>query len=189
MKEKIKNFIFNALMCYLLFLLFPFLLLLLIGSLLYTPIDFIKFKRSRHQKDFPRKYTWLCGRHPDNAAYTVTKERNLPVTYLQNNNPELTGVFLYKHTVLHFSNPFFFDDKKRSGCFGRTPRTKKRMKMQRPRKSKKWKKTTPTIACLSKPRLISSENNTENAFLMRRLKMSFSSIKQKMSSPSTVRQL
>lgn len=117
MKEKIKNFIFNALMCCLLFLLFPFLLLLLIGSLLYTPIDFIKFKRSRHQKDFPRKYTWLCGRHPDNAAYTVTKERNLPVTYLQNNNPELTGVFLYKHTVLHFSNPFFFDDKKNEWLF------------------------------------------------------------------------
>ena len=96
----------------------PLCLLLFVGTVLYTPIDYIKFKRSAYQKDFPRKYTWLCGRHTDNAVYTVIKENKLPVTYLKfNGDYALSGDFVYGNTVLNFSQPFFYDGKKEAWLF------------------------------------------------------------------------
>ena len=72
------NSIGSSIFAYILIIIFlPICLLLFIGAILYTPIDFIKFKRSTYQKDFPRKYKWLCGRHTDNGIYTTIKENTL----------------------------------------------------------------------------------------------------------------
>ena len=113
LKNVISNITPNILVCILLIIFLPFCLLLLFGYILYTPIDYIKFKRSAYQKDFPRKYKWLCGRHVDNRIYTIIKENDLPISYLRfYDDYELGGDFLYKDIALNFSQPFFYDDKK-----------------------------------------------------------------------------
>ena len=117
-KNIISNIAPNILVCVLLIIFLPFCLLLLIGYVLYTPIDYIKFKRSAYQKDFPRKYKWLCGRHVDNRIYTIIKENDLPISYLRSyDDYELAGNFLYKDIALEFSQPFFFDNKKEEWLF------------------------------------------------------------------------
>ena len=117
-KSVISNITPNILVCILLIIFLPFCLLLLIGYVLYTPIDYINFKRSAYQKDFPRKYKWLCGRHVDNRIYTIIKENDLPISYLKfYDDYELAGDFLYKDIALNFSQPFFFDDKKEEWLF------------------------------------------------------------------------
>ena len=118
LKNVISNIFPNILGCILIIVFLPFILLLLIGCILYTPIDYIKFKRSAYQKDFPRKYKWLCGRHVDNDIYTIIKENDLPISYLRfYDDYELSGDFLYKDIALNFSQPFFFDDKKEEWLF------------------------------------------------------------------------
>lgn len=78
----------------------------------------MKFKRSAYQKDYPRKYKWLCGRHIDNDIYTIIKENDLPISYLRfYDDYELSGDFLYKNIALNFSQPFFYDDKKEAWLF------------------------------------------------------------------------
>ena len=118
LKNVISNMTSNVLVCILLIIFLPFCFLLLIGYILYTPIDYIKFKRSAYQKDFPRKYKWLCGKHVDNDIYTIVKENSLPISYLRfYDDYELSGDFLYKDIALNFSQPFFYDDKKESWLF------------------------------------------------------------------------
>lgn len=117
-KSVISNITPNILVCFLLIIFLPFCLLLLIGYILYTPIDYIKFQRSAYQKDFPRKYKWLCGKHVDNNIYTIIKENDLPISYLRfYDDYELAGDFLYKDIALNFSQPFFYDDKKQVWLF------------------------------------------------------------------------
>lgn len=94
-------------------LLFPILLAILLGALIYTPIDYVKFKTSRHRKDFPCKYRWLSGEHADGRVYTVIKEENLPIDYLrpESFDPEFHGFFLCGNTLMVFSHPLFFEEK------------------------------------------------------------------------------
>ncbi|MBR6782342.1 MAG: hypothetical protein IKM33_04005 [Clostridia bacterium] len=121
-KNVIGNIFSTIFVCILLVIFLPFCLLWLIGYILYTPIDYIKFKRSAYQKSFPRKYKWLCGRHVDNRIYTIIKENNFPISYLRfYDDYELAGDFLYKDIALNFSQPFFFDEKKEEWLFW--PRT------------------------------------------------------------------
>ena len=118
LKDVSKNNGSTVFACVLIIVFLPLCLLLLVGAILYTPIDYIKFKRSAYQKDFPRKYKWLCGRHVDNKVYSIIKENNLPISYLRfYEDYELSGDFLYKDTVLNFSQPFFFDEKKEEWLF------------------------------------------------------------------------
>ena len=101
--------------CIVVFIIFlPFFLLYLLFKLLWTPFDYIKYKKSRYQKDFPHKYTWLREPHRDNAPYTVIKENALPVEYIKwSEYYDFSGYFLYKDILLDFSEPFFFDEEKR----------------------------------------------------------------------------
>ena len=118
LKDVSENIGSTVFVCVLIIVFLPLCLLLLVGAILYTPIDYIKFKQSAYQKDFPRKYKWLCGRHVDNMVYSVIKENNLPISYLRfYEDYELSGDFLYKDTVLNFSQPFFFDEKKEEWLF------------------------------------------------------------------------
>ena len=45
--------------------------ILLVAMVIYLPIEYIRFKRSRYQKDFPRKASSGCGPHVDNTVYTI----------------------------------------------------------------------------------------------------------------------
>ena len=118
LKNVISNITLNAILCFLLIIFLPFILLVLVVCILYTPIDYIIFKRSAYQKDFPRKYKWLCGRHVDNRIYTIIKENDLPISYLRfYDDYESAGDFLYKDIALNFSQPFFFDDEKEEWLF------------------------------------------------------------------------
>lgn len=92
----------------------PFFLLYLIFKVLYTPFDYIKYKRSRYQKDFPHKYTWLREPHVDNEAYTTIKESGLPIEYVRLfQDYDLPGRFVYKDTLLWFYPSVFFDKDKK----------------------------------------------------------------------------
>lgn len=92
----------------------PVALIYLLFKLLATPFDYIKYKRSRYQRDFPHKYSWLSMPHFDNDAYTAIKENNLPVEYIKwSNDYDLCGYFVYKDILLDFTEPFFFDEERK----------------------------------------------------------------------------
>lgn len=89
----------------------PLMILILVGQVLYTPIEYLKFKRSRYQQDFPRKYSLWCGVHPDNEVYTLIKENDLPIEYIKwNEDYDLHGYFVSGDVLLNFTEPFFFDE-------------------------------------------------------------------------------
>ena len=115
---KIKDSIAEKLLtvfCIVAFIIFlPFFLLYLLFKLLWTPFDYIKYKKSRYQKDFPHKYTWLREPHTDNAPYTAIKENDFPVEYIKwSEDYNLSGYFVYKDILLDFTEPFFFDEEKK----------------------------------------------------------------------------
>lgn len=89
----------------------PITLIYLLFKLLATPFDYIRYKRSRYQRDFPHKYSWLSEPHFDNAAYTAIQENNLPVEYIKwSEDYNFCGYFVYKDILLDFTEPFFFDE-------------------------------------------------------------------------------
>ncbi len=101
-------------LCVAVFILFlPFLLLYLLYKLIIMPLDYVKYKKSRYQQDFPRKYRWLSTPHVDNEPYTAIKEKELPVEYIKwREDYDLNGYFIYKDILLDFNEPLFFDKKK-----------------------------------------------------------------------------
>ena len=118
LKKVIGRFFEGALAWVFIIVILPLLLLMLIGSIIYTPVDYIIFKRSAYQKDFPRKYKWLCGTHINNRLYTIIKKNCLPITYLRDpEDYEMSGDFIYKDTLLNFSEPFFYDKKREAWLF------------------------------------------------------------------------
>ncbi|MBE6595877.1 MAG: hypothetical protein E7644_08780 [Ruminococcaceae bacterium] len=122
-KHKRTDFASKLISCILFALLLPFLLLLLVGMVLYLPVDYIKFKRSRYQKDFPRKYSPWCGCHIDNEIYTLVQEHELPMTYVKphvGDDYAQPGYFLYQNVLLYLCPPldsFLFDEKKDEWLF------------------------------------------------------------------------
>lgn len=117
-KKKLGDIASTALVWIVIVLFLPLALLLLVGYLLYWPIEYGKIKRSRYQKDFPRKITFACGVHPDNEAYTIVKDHDLPVEYIRwNEDYDLHGYFVYGDTLLNFTEPFFYDEKKKVWLF------------------------------------------------------------------------
>lgn len=115
MKKKIGDFFVSLLLVVALTVL---AVPILVGGLMYSPIDYIRFKRSRYQKDFPRRYSFLCGPHSDNALYTIVKEKDLPVLYFRQDqlNYEQPGWFLYKDILLDFSHDMFEDETRNIVC-------------------------------------------------------------------------
>ena len=92
----------------------PIALIYLLFKLLATPFDYIKYKHSRYQRDFPHKYSWLSEPHFDNGAYTAIKENNLPIEYIKwSEDYDIGGYFVYKDILLDFTEPFFFLEEKK----------------------------------------------------------------------------
>ena len=113
-KEKMGDVASTALAWVVIGLLLPWMGLILVGYLLYWPIEYVKIKRSRYQQDFPRKISFACGVHPDNEVYTIVKECDLPVEYIKTEEDyDLRGYFVCGDTLLNFTEPFFYEEKKR----------------------------------------------------------------------------
>lgn len=109
-KDKLGKFFCTFLVIVLIIIFIP---LLLVCALLYLPVDYIEFKRSRYQKDFPRKYSLFSGVHIDNKIYTLIKENNLPIEYYKHDGEyDFEGYFLYNDTLLNFSEPLRFVQEK-----------------------------------------------------------------------------
>lgn len=118
MKGKIGDVASTLLVWVVVALCIPLMLLVLLGQLLLTPITYIRFKKSRYQKDFPRKYSLWDDVHPDNEVYTIVKENDLPVEYINRNEDYyLFGYFVSGDVLLNFTEPFFYDEKKAAWLF------------------------------------------------------------------------
>lgn len=116
--ERIKDVEDWVIVVLLLFVFLPICILFLLYKLIMTPIDYLRYKRSLYQKDFPHKYTWLAEPHMDNKPYTAIKENNLPVEYIKSSEDyNLPGYFIYRDLLLVFSNPLFFDKKRGEWLF------------------------------------------------------------------------
>ena len=83
-------------------LFFPVLAIFLLGLLLYTPIDYFRYKRTRYYKDTKEKYTWLCFISYYVRFYDLIKKENLPIHYYRCNDSEMTGYgyFVYKDILI-----------------------------------------------------------------------------------------
>lgn len=126
-KKRITEGLLIVLFAVMFIIALPFLLVYLLFKLLATPFDYIKYTRSRYQRDFPRKYKWLREPHIDNEAYTAIKEADLPVAYIKwREDYELHGTFLYKDVVWISPNRFSLIKRRRFGFFRRKRRTPKR---------------------------------------------------------------
>lgn len=77
--EKAKSI--SPIPCILMIIFLPFILVYFILSLLFVPIDYVIFKRSRYHRDFGGRYSFLSGAHPDNPLYTLIKRHKTPVIY------------------------------------------------------------------------------------------------------------
>ena len=123
-KEKITSALATVTVWVLITLFLPIIILVLLCQLLYTPIGYVRFKRSLYQRDFPRRYSLLCGRHTDDAPYTAVRLRGLPVEYVRGGEGEdysLPGKFFFGTTELIFAEPLFFDEGR--GCWLLWPET------------------------------------------------------------------
>ena len=149
---------------FILFLLF--FLLYLLFKILSTPLDYIKYKRSCYQKDFPHKYTWLREPHSDNEAYTAIKENHLPIEYIRLfEDYDMPGRFVYKDTLLWFYSSVFFDKDKKQWLWWPGDKNTEE-EVQEPRENEAELDTENTDDCLSvedlKSFILDEFNNSVN---------------------------
>ncbi len=117
-KERLGDVATTILVWVVITLCVPLMFLVLLGQFLLAPITYVRFKKSRYQKDFPRKFSFFCGVHPDNEVYTIVKENDLPVEYIKyNEDYDLHGYFVSGDILLNFTEPFFYDEKKKVWLF------------------------------------------------------------------------
>ena len=62
-------------------LLFPIGIIVAVCLVLFTPFDYLCYKRTRYYKDTHDKYTWLSGRSPYITLYNVIKTEEFPIEY------------------------------------------------------------------------------------------------------------
>ncbi len=96
-------------------LLFPVVLLFLLGLLIATPFDYIKYKRTQYYKDTHEKYSWLCTSSYYITLYDLIKKENLPIAYYRCYDALVTGYgyFIYKDTlILNDYEPCFDGERK-----------------------------------------------------------------------------
>lgn len=79
----------------------PVVLLVLLCFILYTPVDYVKYRRSRYRKDTGVRYTWLAGVSCYVRLYDLIKRENLPIEYYRGTEePTTYGFFLYGDTLI-----------------------------------------------------------------------------------------
>lgn len=100
-------------------LLFPVILLCLVGLLLITTFDYFKYKRTQYYKDTHEKYSWLCTSSYYIKLYNLIKKEQLPIMYYPCNNVLLTGYgyFVYRDILLLNDCEPYFDEEKKTWTF------------------------------------------------------------------------
>ena len=98
MKKKnkpIKEAVLNVL-----YLLIAILFLLL--TVIITPFDYMKYKRTRYYKDTKERYTWLCTSSYYIGFYEMIKKANLPIDYYRYHKVPTAGYgyFVYRDTLI-----------------------------------------------------------------------------------------
>ena len=83
-------------------ILFPVVLLFLLGLVIITPFDYFKYKKSRYYKDTKEKYSWLCTSSYYIKFYDMIKNENLPIDFYRCNYVPITGYgfFVYKDILI-----------------------------------------------------------------------------------------
>ena len=97
-----------------LFLLFlPILLLgLLIYTLVYTPYDYARYKRSVYCRDQKRRYRWLFAKSNCFKIYNSVKKHGLPIEYVEESESNFgQGYFFYRDVLIIYDDVPVFDEK------------------------------------------------------------------------------
>ena len=92
----------------------PLILLFFVWLLLTTPIDYIRYKRSRYYKDTKEKYPWLYSTSYYLKFYDAVKNADLPIDFYRFKENGITGYgyFVYKDIlILNDYEPCFDDEK------------------------------------------------------------------------------
>lgn len=86
----------------LIIVLFPIFLLLLLGLLITTPIDYIRYKCSRYFKDTKERYSWLSYSSYYVKLYDTVKKHGLPIDYYRCDSVKINGYgfFIYNDTLI-----------------------------------------------------------------------------------------
>ena len=81
---------------------FPIVVLFLLGLLIITPFDYLKYKKSHYYKDTKEKYSWLCTSSYYIKFYDMIKNENLPIDFYRCDYAPITGYgfFVYKDTII-----------------------------------------------------------------------------------------
>lgn len=92
---KVKEIIFTVIF-------FPIVVLFLLGLLIITPFDYLKYKKSRYYKDTKEKYSWLCMVSYYVKFYDLVKKANLPIDFYRCDYAPITGYgfFVYKDILI-----------------------------------------------------------------------------------------
>ncbi len=105
----------SPLPCLVMIILSPLLLVYLVLSLLFVPVDFLIFKLSSHHRDFGGRYSFLGGAHPDNELYAFIKKRGLKINYRTVvRDKGLVGYFYSGKTLVDAGKNLFWDSDARS---------------------------------------------------------------------------
>lgn len=98
MKEKLVKF--GKVILVVLFI--PFLILIIIGVFLYTPIDFIRYRITKYYKDTKEKYTWMSTSSYYIRMYDSIMKADLPIEYIRRKEVRLNGYgyFFYKNFLI-----------------------------------------------------------------------------------------
>ena len=105
----------SPLPCLVMIILSPLLLLYLVLSLLFVPIDFLIFKTSMHHRDFGGKYSFLGGAHPDNELYSFIKKRGIKIGYIAvPRDKSFVGYFFSDKTLIDTGAGLFWNNSAKS---------------------------------------------------------------------------
>ena len=111
MKQSNKSKIWRTLSV---IILTPIVCIILLLLLLWTPIDYIKYKFSRYYKDTKEKYSWMCAVSCYVRLYDLIKKENLPIEYHRCNDSHVTGYgyFVYKDVLILNDYELSYDPEK-----------------------------------------------------------------------------
>ena len=108
MRKKNKPFKENVLNV--LFLLVGILFILVL--VVITPVDYLKYKRTRYYKDTKERYSWFGASSHYVGFYEMIKKANLPIDYYRYDNIPVAGYgyFVYKDTLILSDYDPYYDE-------------------------------------------------------------------------------
>lgn len=115
-QEKNKSKVFEIILT--IILIMPMALLFVLFVILYTPVDFINYRKTQYFKDTKEKYYWYANNSFYVRLYNIIKKANLPVEYYRDNSVKLTGYgyFVYKNILILTYNDINYDNETNE-CF------------------------------------------------------------------------